>query len=436
MALALEGIKVVDVSQVAAVPMCARHLADFGAEVIHVESAATGDSWRGLQAGAGGGGGGVPSDIHYNWEAFNRNKRSLGLDLSQETGQKILHKLVEEADVFVTNLRLWEQEKFRVKYDTLSKLNRRLIYGSVTGHGKKGPDKDMPAYDTTVYWARAGVTHTLTLPGMSLLDSRPAFGDVVAGLGLAFGVMVALYVRDRTGEGQEIDISLFQTGLYQLIFDMSAALATGQDWQEWRMSQPMEDEELQKRGDKLRAEAEAAVARLTDFLRENTPAPLATSYETKDGRVLRFNAGRGDHYWPMFCQSIEREDLVNDPRFNSMEARGENHLEMYHILKEAFLSRTLDEWKPRLGGIPVSPYQSLAEVVNDPQARANDFFVPFDHPTHGRIEVMANHVNLSMTPATVRMPAPEFSQHTEEVLLELGYTWEDIAQFKQQKVIP
>ncbi len=435
MASALEGIKVVDVSQVAAVPMCARHLADFGADVIHVENAATGDSWRGLQAGAGGGGSGVPSDFHYNWEAFNRNKRSLALDLSQEAGKKILCKLVEKADVFVTNLRLWEREKFGVEYDTLSKLNRRLIYGSVTGHGKKGPDKNMPAYDTTVYWARAGVTHTLALPAMSLLDSRPAFGDVVAGLGLAFGVMVALYVRDRTGEGQEIDISLFQTALYQLTFDVAGALATGQDYQEWRMSRPVEDEELGKRRDKLVAEAEAAVARLTDFLRENTPAPLATSYETKDGEVLRFNAGRGDHYWPIFCQAIEREDLANDPRFNSMKARRENHLELYHILKEAFLSKTLDEWKPRLGGIPVSPYQNLAEVVNDPQARENDFFVPFDHPTYGRIEVIANPVNLSETPATVRMPAPEFSQHTEEVLLELGYTWEDIARFKQQGII-
>ncbi len=434
MALALEGIKVIDVSQVAAVPMCARHLGDFGADVIHVENAVTGDSWRGLQAGAGGGGGGVPSDIHYNWEAFNRNKRSLALDLSQEAGQKILCKLVEKADVFVTNLRLWEREKFGVEYDTLSKLNRRLIYGSVTGHGKKGPDKDMPAYDTTVYWARAGVTHTLTLPGMSFLDTRPAFGDVVAGLGLAFGVMLALYVRDRTGKGQEIDISLFQTALYQLIFDMSAALATGQDWQDWRMSQPME-EGLQKQREELVAEVGVAVARLSDFLRENSPAPLAVSYETKDGRVLRFNAGRGDHYWPMFCRAIEREDLENDPRFNSMAARRENHVELYHILKEAFLSKTLEELKPRLGGIPVSPYQNLAEVVNDPQARANDFFVPFDHPTYGRIEVIANPLNLSETPASIRMPAPEFSQHTEEILLELGYTWEDIAQFKQQGII-
>ncbi|MEE9557165.1 MAG: CoA transferase, partial [Candidatus Adiutricales bacterium] len=139
MTMALEGLKVIDVAQVAAVPMCARHLADFGADVIHIENAQTGDSWRNLQAGHGGGPAGVPSDLPYNWEAFNRNKKGVAIDLSKEGGRKIIYRLTENADVFVTNLRLSEREKLGVRYEDLIKINPRLIYGSVTGHGMKGP---------------------------------------------------------------------------------------------------------------------------------------------------------------------------------------------------------------------------------------------------------------------------------------------------------
>ncbi|MBW2061649.1 MAG: CoA transferase [Deltaproteobacteria bacterium] len=436
MFMALQDVKVIDVSQVAAVPMCARHLADFGADVIHIESAKTGDSWRNLQAGAGGGPAGIPSDIPYNWEAYNRNKKSVALDLSKEAGRKIIYKLVENADVFVTNLRLSERKKFDLGYETLKKLNPRLIYGSVTGHGMKGPDKDMPAYDTTVYWARSGVNHLLTIPGMSGPNPRPAFGDNVAGLGLAFGVMAALYARDRIGEGQEVDISLLYTGVYQLTFDMAGALATGQDENEYRVQAFEGTEEERQRRDKLMAEAQEALRRLGDFYRERLPNPLANTYETRDGKLIRFNALQADRYWTKFCRLLGIEDLEHDPRFATMDARQENRKELYHIFREAFLSKTLAEWQPLISDLPGSPIQSLLDIVNDPQAEANSFFLPYDHPSYGLMRIMASPVNLSGTPASIRMPAPEFSQHTEEVLLEAGYTWEEIAQFKEEKVIP
>ncbi len=433
---ALEGIKVVDVSQVAAVPMCARHLADFGADVIHVENTVSGDSWRSLQAGQGGNAG-IPSDIPYNWENYNRNKKSVAVDLSQVRGREIIYKLTEKADVFVTNLRLSEQEKFGLKYETLNRLNPRLIYGSVTGHGKNGPDKDTPAYDTTAYWARSGVTHMLTTMGLSGPNSRPAFGDNVTGLGLALGVVLALLVRKKTGKGQEIDISLFGTGIYQLTFDVAAALVTGQDPREWALTAVIgEDEERMKRREKLMDEVQTAIARLVDFYREQGPNPMATIYQTKDGKQLRFNALNAERYWPKFCQLTGHKELVHDPRFESMEARRENRVQLYHIFKEAFESKTLAEWRPHLIDLPVSPIQNLVEVINDPQSEANNLFVPIDHPIHGQIKVMANPINMSETPATIRTPAPEFSQHTEEVLLELGYTWEDIAQLKEEHIIP
>jgi crotonobetainyl-CoA:carnitine CoA-transferase CaiB-like acyl-CoA transferase len=195
------------------------------------------------------------------------------------------------------------------------------------------------------------------------------------------------------------------------------------------------EESARKLREEMIAEAEAAVARLSNVYRESVPNPLALPYETKDGKRLVFLALQPVRYWSRFCRAIEREDLEHDPRFESIERRAENSAALIAILDEVFLTKTLDEWKPRLGEVPFAPAQDLLEVINDPQARANDFFVTFDHPTYGRIEVIANPVKLSKTPATVRMPAPEFGQHTEEVLLEHGYTWEDIAQLKEQGVI-
>jgi crotonobetainyl-CoA:carnitine CoA-transferase CaiB-like acyl-CoA transferase len=435
--MALEGIKVIDVSQVAAVPMCARHLADFGADVLHIENAVTGDSWRNLQAGAGGGTSGTPSDIPYNWEAFNRNKRSVAIDLSKEGGRRIIYKMVEKADIFLTNLRLIERKKFEMEYQTLRALNPRLIYASVTGHGMEGPDKDVPAYDTTVFWARSGVSHLLTVPGMSGPNPRPAFGDNVAGLALAFGVMTALHTRDRLGVGQEIDTSLFFTGLYQLTFDVAAALTTGRDEMEYRLVEGFEgSEEEREERNSLIKETRLAIKHLADFYRERLPNPMANTYETRDGKLIRFNALQADRYWSKFCKLIGREELEPNPRFATMEARKENRKELYHIFREAFQSRTLEEWRPLISDLPASPVQTLVEVINDPQARANNFFLPFDHPNYGKMEIMASPVNMSETPATIRMPAPEFSQHTEEVLLEEGYSWEDIERFKEEGIIP
>ena len=432
MAMALEGIKVVDVSQVAAVPMAARHLADFGADVIHIEHPQRGDSWRVYQAGQGvnpagqgAGGYGAASDINYNWENFNRNKKSVTVDLSQEGGQQVIYKLLENADVFVSNLRPSELERYKLEYDTLCQINPRLIYGCLTGYGRKGPDKNTPAYDVTSLWARSEIPYMLSLPGVPCSGFRAAFGDNVAALALAYGVMTALFVRERTGVGQEVDVALLHVGLYQLSFDIAGALVSGQDYADWIEMPPPE----------LVAEAEAATERIRDFYKRSSPNPLAAFYRTKDERLILMMALQPDRYWSKFCRAIDREDLEHDPRFSTFEARVENRIALYEIIDEAFLSRTLEEWKVRLEGIPFGVFQNLVEAINDPQAKANDFFVAYDHPTYGRMEVVANPVKLSKTPATIRMPAPTFSQHTEEVLLEHGFTWEDIVQLKDQGII-
>ena len=425
MALALEGIKVIDVSQVAAVPMAARHLADFGADVVHVENPIAGDSWRVYQAAQAAGDLAAPSDFDYNWETYNRNKRSVTIDLAQEGGREVVYRLLKQADVFVTNLRPFELKRYGLEYETLSGLNPRLIYGGVTGYGMKGPEKDAPAYDATALWARSGIPYMLTIPGTAGPGFRPAFGDNVAALALAYGIMTALDVREKTGTGQEGEVSLVHTGLYQLSFDVAGALATGLDYADWRNDPPPE----------MVAKARAAVAPIAAFYRRKSRNPLATLYLTNDMRGIYVVALQPDRYWARLCRAIEREDLVDDPRFNSYDARAENRETLYEILDEAFAGRTLDEWKPRLAGIPHAPLQTIKEAIDDPQARANDFFVAYEHPTHGRIEGIASPVKLDKTPASVRMAAPEFAQHTEEVLLEIGYDWEDIARFKELGVI-
>jgi crotonobetainyl-CoA:carnitine CoA-transferase CaiB-like acyl-CoA transferase len=426
MVMALEGIKVIDCSQVAAVPIAARHLGDFGADVIHIEHPVTGDFWRGFQeAQTESGGGACPSDFNYNWEQFNRNKRSLTLNLYNENGRAIMYKMAAQADVFLSNLRPFELDRFKLDYETLSKINPRLIWGNITGYGKKGPDKDHPAYDTTAYWARAGIHSLFSMPGVPCLTYRPAFGDTVAGLALAYGIVQALYVREKTGIGQAVNISLLHTGLYQLSFDVSGALITGKDIKDWREEPPLE----------MQQQSLAAVAQIADFYAARIKSPLTGSYLTKDLRSLLFIVLQPDRYWAKFCKAVGREDLAQNPKYETIEGRAEDRGALRKTFADIFITKTLEEWIPLLEGIPYAPNQTILEAVKDVQARENGFIVTYEHPELGMIEQLANPVMMSRTPASVRLPAPEFGQHTEEVLLEYGYTWEDIALFQEDGTI-
>lgn len=427
MVLALDGIRVLDIAQVAAAPMAARHLADFGADVVHVEHAERGDSWRVF-----GHGGlrklGIPvTNSKYTWECYNRNKRSAAINLAHEAGQEIVHRLLKDADVVVTNLRPFELEKFNLEYESLRRLNPRIIFAQLTGLGNKGAEKDSPGYDAITYWARAGIPYLLSRPGMFCAGFQAAIGDNVAAMTLAYGIVTALYAREKTGQGQEVDVSLFQAGVYQMSYPVAYALGVGQQFADRAVMPPPE----------LLAEAEAIQAKLLDFYMANTGSAVATPlpYSTKDGRHLSLSLVQSDLYWSRLCAAIGREDLEDDPRFASSEARDDNNEALYYLLKETFLGRTLEEWKTRLAGIPYGYFQNLGDLVEDPVAREGGFFIDYQHPTHGRMEVLASPVNLSETPAAIRMPAPEFGQHTDEVLLEGGYSWEDIARLREQGTI-
>ena len=424
MSTALKGIKVIDCSQVAAVPMCARILGDFGADVIHIENPVTGDYWRNFLKAQVDSGQACPSEFDYNWENYNRNKRSVTVDLTKERGQSIMHSMVKQADVFLSNLRSFELERFKLEYETLKKINPRIIWGNVNGYGKVGPDRDLPAYDATAYWARAAIPYVMSQPGAPVWGYRPGIGDNVVGMSLAYGVMQALYLREKTGHGQEVDVSLFHTGLFQISFDVSGSLITGKDFTDWRTAAPVE----------LQQQALAAYMQLMAFYTKMT-SPLTTGYFTKDGRTLMFIILQPDRYWVKFCKATGHEELLQNHKYDTMEGRAEDVMQLYQLFSATFLTKTVDEWRPLLEGIPYAPNQSLKEAANDTQAIESGCFVSYEHPQKGVIRQVANPVIMGDDPASVRMPAPEFGQHTEEVLLEYGYSWEDIAKFKDEGII-
>ncbi|MFC1873731.1 CaiB/BaiF CoA transferase family protein [Chloroflexota bacterium] len=406
MAPALEGIKIVQTARIMAGPMAARLLADWGAEVIVVEPV-IGDGPRDLRYQALTGKGKL-TGINPEFEPFYLNKRSIALDLSREAGREILDRLLEKADVLVSNFRQREIDKFHLDYETLSRLNPRLIRANITGWGRKGPNRDHPASGFLTF-CRAGVEHLLLAPGTDPVTVPLDMPDIFGGLSLAYGIALALLIREKTGVGQEVDTSLFHTMVFGISAEMTETLVTGQH-------------------------------RVFQTPRIDNTSALSTFYRTKDNRWFRLSVGiqRGAGFnWSDFCRAIECEELANDPRFESNEARQENKVDLFHIMEDVFLNKTLAEWTARLDELRIAsaPVQNPHEVIADPQARANDFFVPFEHPEYGPMEVVASPVTLSQAQPVLKLPAPELGQHTEEILLEYGYTQEDIARFREQHVI-
>jgi len=390
--------------------MAARMLADLGADVTHIENPVTGDSFRTVQEQSKSI---LQSDVNYVWELYNRNKKSVTIDLKEPDGQDISHRLLETADVLLTNLRPFELEKFRLTYEHLKELNPRLVCGYLNGYGREGEEKNLPGYDHTGYWARSGIPYrlkTLTLslqaPGTMLPAFMPSFGDHMAAMILYSGVMTALYQRVQTGVGDEVYANLFQAGVYQQSFDFAGTLAARKAHED------------------------------IDVGTEDR-SPLIGQYLTKDDRWILLSILNSERYALKVYDVIGRGDLKDDPQFQPPEPLLDHYGELRSILTAEFRRKTLAEWRALLdeAGIPYAPVQSHLEVIDDPQARANGFFVEYDHPEHGKVENVATPIDIGRQPQKVRMPAPEFSEHTDEVLLEAGYSMEELIEFKGRGIV-
>ena len=394
----LEGIRVISMCQAAAGPAASATLGDWGADVIKVEPL-HGELTRGLRRIRG-----VTVRAGGEFHLRNRNKKGLAVDLKKEAGRDILYKLVPTSDVFMSNYQLSAIKRLKLDYATLSQLNPRLVYATLSGYGSLGPDKDQRGFDHTAAWARSGMEYLIAEPEGSQCANRSSQMDSVAAAHIVGGILAALLYREKTGKGQELELSLYHTGVWTVSSDIQAVL----------------DGSPLPRNDRLKA-----------------VNPLFNSYRTKDGRWVRLVHLQADLQWPDFCRALERPELENDPRFDDMEKRAENCEELIRILDEVFATRNLVEWERRLreNDCIYSRVATPDEVITDPQALANDFFAEVHHPEIGEMKLVNTPVKLHQNPASIRTLAPEIGQHTEEILLDIGYNWDEIAQFKEQGVI-
>jgi crotonobetainyl-CoA:carnitine CoA-transferase CaiB-like acyl-CoA transferase len=326
------------------------------------------------------------------------------LDLKNKKGMEIFLKLIDTADVFLNNMSIEAPKKLGIGPDDLLARNPRLIYAQASGWGRKGPEAHQLSFDYTGI-ARSGFMMSCGERGAPPTQILPGIGDEIGGMMCAWGVTAALYAREKTGKGQVVDTSLMGSVISMLAFIMEAPAILGQEF-------PRE----------IRAEA---------------GNPVYNHYRCKDDKWIVIAHLSPDQYWPKICEALGIEELQDDPRFNSIEARGQHAKELVAILDGRFATKTRDEWMRILKeeGCIYTPIQTPSEVSNDPQAFANNYFIDVQHPQWGKIKMTGFPWDFSDTPALWRREAPAFGQHTEEILLALGYSQDDVARLKKKGVV-
>lgn len=388
MASILDGIRMVEVATFVAGPAAGTVMADFGAEVTHVEPPDIGDPYRYLYTLNPL----PPSEHNYPWLLDSRNKRSLALDLKSEAGREALYKLVRDADVFLTNYHPSVLEALHIRYEDLQPLNDRLIYAHVTGYGEVGGEAEKPGYDATAWWARSGMMDLIRPRGGEVAYSAPGMGDHPTSLTLFGAIMMALYHRERTGSGTKVSTSLMANGAWSNGILAQAALCGTEGFKAF--TEPHAD----------------------------SPNPLISVYSTRDGRQFFLVMVKEASEWGLFCRAIDRPDLLEDPRFAESENRRENARELVGILDEVFAQKNLAEWTEILdrGRVTFGLIQRSDELPQDPQMRANGVFREIEGM--GGMETIDSPILMEGADKRAPNRAPEIGQHTAEVLQGLGYT--------------
>ena len=394
MTSSLAGLRVLDLTRVLVGPYTTMILADLGAEVIKLEMPGQGDDARHYPP-------------HVNGESayfmsLNRNKRSMTLNLKSETGKALFLDLIQNVDVLVENFRPGTMERLGLGYETLKQINPGLIYAAASGFGQSGPYSRQPAYDGVVQ-AMGGIMSITGQLGGAATRVGTSIGDIAAGLFTAVGILAAVIHRDKTGQGQLVDVAML---------DCQVALV------------------------------ENAIARYT--VAGEVPGPIGnrhpsiTPFEpftTSDGQLMV--AIGNNAIWSRFCAAINNPDLASDPRFETNALRTGNYEELRPLIAAAMAEKTTAEWVSILkeAGVPNGPINSVDMVVTDPQVLAREMIVEVDHPVAGKTDLPGIPIKLSETPGSIREPAPLLGEHTVEILSDVfGYSPEQIEAMKEEEI--
>lgn len=394
--LALQGVRVLDLSRALAGPYCTMMLGDMGAEIIKVEMPKVGDEARHY---------GPPfqeGESSY-FLSVNRNKRSITLNLKSEKGKEILRELAKRSDVLVENFRPGTMEDLGLGYESLSALHPGLIYCAITGFGSSGPEAQRPGYDL-IAQGMGGIMSVTGPPEGPPYRVGIAQADIVAGMFAAYGIMVALFHRERTGEGQRLETSLFQGQLAQLTFQAGRFFAMGVS------PKP-----------------------------QGNQHPLIAPYEsfrTKDGHI---NIAVGNNaLWSTFCKVLGIENYEKDPRFETNPKRVENRPALIQVIEERTTKYTSQELRDVLdqAGIPNGPVWTIGEALSAPQTLALGMVQELEHPRAGRIKVTGVPIQLGRSPGSVRLPPPTLGQHTQEILRELlGMSEKEVEELRTDGIV-
>ena len=397
MAGPLEGVRVLDLSWILSGPFCSLVLADLGADVIKIEQPVTGDKARGN---------GPFIDGHSSYfMGINRGKRSLALDLSTPKGRDLFIELAKRADVVLENFRPGAMARLGLDYEKLKQHNPRLVYAAISGFGQTGPYAQRPALDVIVQGMGGMLSVTGDVGGPPVRPGA-SVGDITASLYTAIGVLAALHERERSGEGQAIDIGMMDCQVAILENALGRYFATGQVPE-----------------------------------RLGTRHPIASpfqAFETSDGHVVVAIMGGPVDQWPLFCAAIDHPELIDDPRFESGWLRSENYALLEPVFNDAFRCKTTQEWVEEISAlnIPCGPVQNIAQVAADPQIAHREMIVQVPHPALGKVRATGNPVKLSRTPGYASTPAPELGEHGAQVLLELlGLTPEQVEELVAAQVV-
>jgi crotonobetainyl-CoA:carnitine CoA-transferase CaiB-like acyl-CoA transferase len=411
--LPLDGIRIIDWTVGQFGPVATSMLGDIGADIIKLEQPVKGDPGRGMQTIMGRSVSGLPEGRNYYFENNNRSKRGITVDVTKKEGREIVYKLVKTTDVFVCGWRQRVAPKVGLDYKTLSKHNPKIIYAATNAFGPDGTDSDKPGVDY-VAAARSGLMASLGEPGMPPLVAAGAIVDQSGAVFLGYSIVIALLARERLGIGQEVNVSLLGSMITIQGLNVAARTMLGSEFGKHNRAKPGN--------------------------------PLWNHYKCSDDKWLAFAMLTSDRSWPDFCRVIGIQHLQNDPKFVSMEARRANAEELVSILDDIIINRPRNEWIQifdeaiaKGADVVYSILNTVSDLPDDPQVMTNNYITTFKHPVFGDTQVVGLPYKFSQTPSVVggsqHREAPELGQHTEEVLLELGYTWDDITHLKDKGVI-